>query len=54
MDTILADKLGEKYLYASPALEVIEITIEKGFAESYPVDPTPWDMGTGDYNNWNY
>ena len=39
--------MSMKTNYEAPQIEVIDVTIEKGFADSNPID----DMGYGN-NNW--
>ena len=43
--------IREENLYSSPVVNVINIPVEKGFCESYGVDPMPWGYGLEDLNN---
>ncbi len=40
----------KKEIYAAPSIELVEVAIEKGFAQSYPGGTTE-DGGSIDYSN---
>lgn len=44
--------MEKKELYESPAVEVIEIVVEQGFATSNGSQPTGNTPGLGDGGNW--